>query len=60
MGNTIKKTKKKKTKKNYVQYKPNKIIQPTVRFTTFGGEPINIEPKHSFVCNGVKGGYYMF
>ena len=60
MGNTIKKTKKKKTKKNYVQYKPNKIIQPTVRFTRLGGEPINIEPKHSFVCNGVKGGYYMF
>ena len=49
-----------KNKKKYLQYKPNKIIQPTVRFTTFGGEPINIEPKYSYIYNGVKGGYSMF
>ena len=65
MGNTMKKKTKKtkkytKNQKKYLQYKPNKIIQPTVRFTTFGGEPINIEPKYSYIYNGVKGGYSMF
>ena len=62
MGNTIKKKQIKNTKENYVPkpYKPKKIVQPTVKFRTFGGEPINIEPKYSYVCNGVKGGFHIF
>ena len=65
MGNIIKKNKYStnyksyKPYKPYKSYKPRKIIQPTVRFTTYGGEPINIKPKYSHVYNGFKGGFYI-
>ena len=41
------------------QYKPRYIIPPTIQFVTYSGHPINIKPKHSFVCNGVKCGWYV-
>lgn len=41
------------------QYKPRYTIPPTIKFVTYSGQPINIKPKHSFVFNGVKCGWYV-
>ena len=60
MGNKMykrKKHRKQHQKQHQKQYIPRYIIPPAIKFVTYDG--YSIKPKHSFVCNGVKGGWYV-